>query len=137
MLKHSFIVAVIAGFLVVGLLPADDAKVGARLLFDGKTLEGWQNAGGKAPGAGWVVEDGAMVRKSGGGDIWTKDRFGDFVLFLEFNTTGNSGVFIRTDKPTDCVQTGIEIQIDNPSAPGKHSLGAIYDLVAPKKVPAK
>ena len=107
-------------------------------LFDGKNLGGWQNASGAEPGAGWVVEDGAMVRKDRAGDIWTKRRFGDFTLDLEFKTQGNSGIFIRTDNPRDCVQTGIEIQVDRPSNnPGKHSCGAAYDLVAPSKNMAK
>jgi hypothetical protein len=106
-------------------------------LFGGKDLSGWQNAQGKSP-SGWEVKDGAMVLKKGGGDIWTKERFGDFVLSLEFKTKGNSGIFIRTDNPADPVQTGIEIQVDNPSrSPGKHSVGAIYDLVAPSKDVAK
>jgi hypothetical protein len=70
--------------------------------------------------------------------VWTKDRFGDFVLEVEYKTTGNSGVFIRTDNPKDNVQTGIEVQVDVPRGrPDKHSVGAIYDLVAPKKENAK
>lgn len=105
-----------------------------RSLFNGKDFSGWQNAAGKEPGAGWVVDDGTMVRKKGAGDIWTKDRFGDFVLDLEFKTEGNSGIFIRTDNPKDNVQTGIEIQVDRPSqTPSKHSVGAVYDLLAPTK----
>jgi hypothetical protein len=126
--------------MLVGLLVVSCAAAGSdwRLLFNGKDLDGWQNATGKAPGAGWVAADGALVLNKGGGYLWTKERFGDFVLDLEVKTTGNSGVFIRTDKPSDPVQTGIEIQVDNPSAkPDKHSFGAIYDLVAPKSNPAK
>ncbi|GIW82836.1 MAG: glycosyl hydrolase [Gemmatales bacterium] len=117
---------------------ADDDK-GFELLFNGKNFEGWQDRNGKAPGKGWVVKDGAMVRAERAGDIWTKERFANFILDLEFKTTGNSGVFIRTDNPKDNVQTGIEIQIDNPPSgkPGKHSVGAIYDLVAPTKNVAK
>ncbi|HUT12825.1 MAG TPA: DUF1080 domain-containing protein [Thermoguttaceae bacterium] len=111
---------------------ADDD--GFQELFNGKDLTGWQNASGGEPGGGWVVEDGAMVRKDRAGDVWTKARFGDFVLDLEFKTQGNSGVFIRTDNPRDCVQTGIEIQVDRPgSTPNRHSCGALYDLVAPSK----
>jgi hypothetical protein len=124
----------------LALLPirADEAPGKSIALFDGKSLIGWTSANGKEPGKGWVVEDSALVRKAGGGDVWTKDRYGDFILDLEFKTTGNSGVFIRTDKPTDNVQTGIEIQVDNPSPkPGKHSVGAIYDLLAPTKINAK
>ncbi|MFN4258842.1 MAG: DUF1080 domain-containing protein [Gemmataceae bacterium] len=116
----------------------DSAQQGFVPLFNGKDLTGWTDRTGKQPGAGWVVEDGALVRKDRAGDIWTKDRYGDFILDLEFKTTGNSGVFIRTDKPTDNVQTGIEIQVDNPSPkPGKHSCGAIYDCLAPSKNAAK
>ena len=55
-------------------------------------------------------------------------------------TTGNSGVFIRTDKPTDNVETGLEIQIERPAkwwAPDKHSCGALYDALAPTKEASK
>src|SRR4029079_488944 len=74
-------------------------------LFNGKNLEGWTDAQGR-PAKAWAVEDGALVRKANAGDIWTKQRYGDFVLELEFKTKGNSGFFIRTDKPADNVQTG-------------------------------
>jgi hypothetical protein len=77
---------------------------------------------GDKPGEGWVIEDGALVRKSKAGDIWTKQRFGDFVLQLEFKTKGNSGVFIRTDDPKNNVQTGIEIQVDKPARTGNTAL---------------
>jgi hypothetical protein len=125
------IVAVV--LLAAGAACADDSKD----LFNGKDFTGWQNAAGDAPAAGWVVEEGAMVCKNRGGYIWTKERFGDFILELEFKTQGNSGVFFRTDKPGDPVQTGIEIQVNNPSPPGKHSVGCFYDLVAPSKDVAK
>lgn len=119
--------------LVVAYGAAAESQDG-RSLFNGQDLSGWQNAAGNAPGAGWVVEDGALVRKTAAGDIWTKDRFGDFVLDVEFKTEGNSGIFIRTDNPRDNVQTGIEIQVDRPSQkPSKHSVGAFYDALAPTK----
>jgi hypothetical protein len=127
-LLASFSIAV-AMTWAAGAASADDWEV----LFNGKDLAGWQNAGGDAPGAGWVVEDGAMIRQERAGDIWTKERFGDFVLEAEFKTKGNSGIFFRTDNPRNCVQTGIEVQVNNPSNPGKHSTGCFYDLVAPSK----
>jgi len=102
-------------------------------LFNGKDLEGLMRADGTAPNTNWVVEAGALKRTGKGGDIWTKDRYGDFVLELEFKTEGNSGMFIRTDNPKNNVQTGIEIQVDKSGGPGKHSVGALYDLVAPSK----
>jgi hypothetical protein len=114
------------------------AAQGGKPLFNGKDFTGWQKADGKPVTSGWIVKDGAMVRNSPGGDIWTKDRYGDFVLALEFQTTGNSGVFVRTDNPKDNVQTGIEVQVDVPRGkPNKHSVGAIYDAVAPTKENAR
>ena len=101
------------------------------VLFNGKDLTGWMDASGGD--SKWAVENGTMIVQKGCGDIWTKARFGNFVLELEFKTSGNSGVFFRTDNPKDCVQTGIEIQVDNPGGPDRHSVGAIYDLVAPAK----
>ena len=104
-------------------------------LFNGRDLRGWMHASGAD--SKWAVANGVMTGERGSGDIWTKARFGNFVLEVEFNTTGNSGVFIRTDSPKNCVQTGIEIQVDNPGGPDTHSVGAIYDLVAPVKNPGK
>lgn len=84
----------------------------------------------------WVYEDGAVARK-GGGDLWTRDPFGDFVLDLEFRVAQgtNSGVFIRTGNRDDMVQTGIEVQILDSFGrqPGRHECGAIYDVLAPTK----
>ena len=122
--------------LVVAVAPA--AAQDGKPLFNGTDFTGWQKADGKPVTSGWIVKDGTMVRNSPGGDIWTKDRYGDFVLELEFKTAGNSGVFIRTDSPKDNVQTGIEVQVDVPRGkPNRHSVGAIYDLVAPTTENAK
>jgi 3-keto-disaccharide hydrolase len=93
---------------------------------------------GPAAGQGLGRRGRTLVRKKPAGDLWTGVRCGDFVLDLEFQTTGNSGVFIRTDKPTDNVQTGLEVQIEQPAkAPGKHSCEALYDLLAPTKEASK
>jgi len=113
---------------------AEEKEKGWRPLFNGKDFSGWTDAAGKSPGKGWAIVEGAMVRQGPAGDIWTKDRFGNFVLDLEFKTEGNSGIFIRTGNPRDCVQTGIEIQVYKPvGAPSKHSCGAVYDALAPTK----
>jgi hypothetical protein len=137
MTRYRILVAALALAAVASVRAADDA--GWTPLFDGKSLAGWTDKAGNAPGKGWAIEDGALVRKDkGAGDLWTKARYGNFVLDLEFKTAGNSGVFIRTDSPKDNVQTGIEVQIDNPSEkPHKNGVGAIYDCLAPTKVAAK
>ena len=59
---------------------AAEAEPEWRALLNGKDLTGWQNGAGGKPGGGWGIEDGALVRqRKGGGYIWTKERFGDFV----------------------------------------------------------
>jgi hypothetical protein len=77
----------------------------------------------------------------GGGYIWTTERFGNFILDLDFKIApkGNSGIFIRTDNIDDPVQTGIEIQMADSYGKklGKHSCGAVYDCLAPSKNMAK
>lgn len=83
------------------LTPAEKAT-GWRLLWDGKTTEGWRSAKAAAfPSQGWQIKDGALcvVANSGaesasGGDIITRDRYSDFELRLEFKLTpgANSGI---------------------------------------------
>jgi len=138
-MSHRFRELVPLGAILAGLTLSQTALLvaeedGWRDLLASGDLTGWRNSSGGRPNAGWVLEDGALVRKAPAGDIWTKERFSDFVLDLEFKTEGNSGIFIRTDNPRDCVQTGIEIQIYRPvKNPSKGSCGAIYDCVAPAK----
>jgi len=126
--------AFVAGLAIGGpALLAAESEGWRDLLADGE-LSAWQDASGKRPGPGWVVEDGALVRKDRAGYLWTRERFGDFLLELEFKTEGNSGVFIRTDDLKDPVQTGLEIQVYKPvEKPTKGSCGAVYDCLAPTK----
>ena len=124
----------LAGFAMVlaaaGFAHADDA--GWTTLFDGTDLSAWQNRDGGPPSDGWVVEGDVVTRKERAGYIWTKEQFGDFVLELEFNTQGNSGVFFRTGDLRNHVQTGLEMQILPPTdKPNRGSVGSIYDAAAP------
>ena len=116
------------------LTPAEKAA-GWKLLFDGKTLDGWK-ATGKAEG--WAVQDGTIADLTkGGGYLATVDTFGNFRLSCEFKMDKgtNSGIFIRWADLGNPVQRGIEVQIldsfgDNP--PGKNDCGSIYDCLAPR-----
>ncbi len=96
------------------------------VLFDGSNLDKWRKTR-------WVIEDRNLARVRGARMIWSKERFGDFTLDLEFKTEGNSGIFFRTDDTTKAVQTGIEIQVHKRVAtePTTHSCGAVYDALAP------
>jgi len=85
------------------------------------------------PGS-WAWENGVLVAK-GGGDIWTKESYGDFVLNLDFKceAKSNSGVFLRCSSIPDWLNSAIEVQILQGDAPGKHLVGAVYDCVAPTR----
>ena len=70
-------------------------------------------------------------------DIWTKKRFGDFILDLEFkcDESTNSGVFLRTDDIVQWLHTGIEIQImqGRSTKNARHDTGAVYDCLSPRE----
>jgi type 1 glutamine amidotransferase len=101
-------------------------------LFPNGDLSGWTYNEGS-----WVVEDGVLTRK-GGGDIWSKARYGDFILDLEFklDKETNSGVFFRVGDLKNWLHTAIEMQVLDSygkAVPDKHDCGAIYDCLAPSK----
>ena len=85
------------------------------------------------PGS-WAWENGVLVAK-GGGDLWTKESYGDFVLNLDFCCAekANSGVFLRCSSIPDWLNSAMEVQILQGDAPDKHLVGAVYDCVAPTR----
>lgn len=90
---------------------------------------------------GWVFEDGVLTA-TGKGDIWTKERYGNFILSLEFKCADetNSGVFIRCDDLDNWLHTSIEVQILQNNADyenTKHHCGGIFDCLAPTKLLVK
>ncbi|NIP23340.1 MAG: DUF1080 domain-containing protein [Phycisphaerae bacterium] len=111
-------------------------------LFNGKDLTGWITG----PDNAWVVENGVITlkREMDGKEhnadyLWTKDKYDDFILDLEFKIPerANSGIFLRTSDLKDPVYTGIEVQVAN--SYGRKTwtkggcAGAIYDCLAPTK----
>lgn len=74
------------------------------VLFDGKTLEGWEQKGGTAT---YAVEDGCIVGKTTEGSpnsfLGTKKEYGDFELKFEVKVDDalNSGVQIRSASKPD------------------------------------
>ncbi len=90
------------------------------------------------PGS-WVWENGVLAWK-GGGYIFTKEQYGDFILDLEFKVDkgANSGVFIRTADLKDIVQSSIEIQVHDTTDGGLHGqCGAVYDCLSPRVTATK
>src|SRR5205809_5137651 len=90
------LVAVVLASATLASQPARD-----RLLFDGKTTNGWRGFKKPAfPEHGWVVQDGWLKHVAtpkggeGGGDIITVDTFDNFDLQFEWKVApgANSGV---------------------------------------------
>lgn len=82
----------------------------------------------------WSFEEGVLTR-NGGGDIWTKEKYGDFILDMEFKVAEgtNGGVFIRTGNYEwiPWIEIQIEDSIDKPIS--KHICGGIFDVLEPSK----
>ena len=88
----------------------------------------------QTPKDAWEFAAGVLVAK-GGGDIWTKERYGDFILDLEFRCAAdtNSGVFLRCASVSDWLHTAIEIQIQQPVGDNnRHNCGAVFDVKGPR-----
>jgi 3-keto-disaccharide hydrolase len=118
------------------LSPAEQ-QAGWRLLFDGKTTNGWRGYRSTVMPAGWRAVDGALTRVEQASDIVTEEQFGNFDLLLEWKLTtpgGNSGIFYRATEALDQIYfSGPEMQVlDDDVAPdGKSQLtsaGAAYGL---------
>jgi hypothetical protein len=131
-MKITFLSSTIGAALVcaAGLLFASEPQP----LFDASgRLDAWTM---DKEGA-WVVKDGELqpAASGAGGYIWTREKFSDFSLSLEFKMSENcnSGVFFRTD-PKNPVQGGFEIQISDSAAKEEvnvHDCGALYDALPP------
>ncbi len=118
-----------------------ESRTGWKLLFDGKSPENFRNYKKETISEGWVVEDGALVRKEkGAGDIITKDQYESFELTLEYKISeaGNSGLMFHvTEVGNTPWQTGPEIQVqDNVHGHDPQKAGWLYQLYQPPEDPA-
>jgi hypothetical protein len=142
MKPKRWITMLLAGTVAAGAMAAENALTaqekerGWKLLFDGKTLDGWKST---AKGESFAVEDGAIATLgSHSGYLYTPEQYGDFVLTVDYKVSprANSGIFFRWSDLKDPVNTGIEIQVIDShgrGTAGTHDDGAIYDLVPPAK----
>jgi hypothetical protein len=137
-------------------LSKEEMKDGTILLFDGKTTDMWRSYGKQTFPAGWVIEDGAIKclgsgkgEAGQGGDIITKEKFGNFELTLEWKISegGNSGIFyLAQEIEGDPIwKSSPEMQVlDNAKHPdskmgvdGNRQAGSLYDLIPAKPQNAK
>src|SRR5882672_5936156 len=100
---------------VVAMANSVSAQNSSRALFNGKDLDGWQQAG---PGS-FVVKDGMMKTERGMGLLWyTREKIAHTTIRVVFKLTAkesDSGVFIRIpEKPTEPgmpINRGYEVEI--------------------------
>lgn len=114
----------------------DDAErdAGFIALFNGRDLDGWWYWGDNHDA--FLVNDAGEIElaQTGGSAIMTRDRYGDFILRLEFLTDGgNSGVFLRSPRAARQSYIGMEFQIHlGPDAEISDDMtGALYKQLPP------
>jgi hypothetical protein len=165
MRRRAYLLAALLSFGSAALLAAQqpntltaaEKAAGWRLLFDGKTLNGWKGLGyDTVPTAHWMVDNDA-IRKipSGkvplqpdgqplhGGDLMTVGAYLDFELTFEWKVApgANSGVKYNVDEQYSLqhqpghAALGWEYQIEDDSlgddiASGTHRAAALYDMIA-------
>ncbi|MGF1579408.1 MAG: DUF1080 domain-containing protein [Gemmataceae bacterium] len=107
-----------------------EKKLGWKLLFDGKTVDGWMSWNSRKPlkEGKWRVKEGVLELTRGGGDIYTAKPYENFILSLEWKTTGNSGIFVRVDPKSKgpIWRVAPEMQIERRNA------AYLYNLYYPK-----
>lgn len=131
-------------------LTSKEKKDGWKLLFDGKTTNGWHVYMHKSDGSGWQARNGELFldpKTRGGGDLLSDNEYENFELTLEWKLEpgGNSGVIfncIESPQYKEAWNTGPEMQIldNNKHEDGKipkHRAGNLYDLIASKQESVK
>lgn len=145
------------GIFVVNTVPNNlspyERKDGWKLLFDGKTTNGWRGAYKPVfPEKGWKIENGILTvlssegkESANGGDIVTNGEYGAFDLSFEFKLTpgANSGVkyFVTLSEHNTGSAIGLEYQVlDDKLHPdaklgrdGNRTLASLYDLIRADK----
>lgn len=119
-------------------LSAEEEKEGFKVLFDGTNMHEWTGNT-----VDYTLEDGCISMipsKSYGGNLYTKNEYGNFVYRFEFQLTpgANNGVGIRTPMEGDAAYVGMEIQIldcEHPIykniTPLQHH-GSVYGIIPAK-----
>ena len=132
-------------------LTADEKATGWKMLWDGKTSDGWRSIHSQEfPSGGWEIKNGELtIDETGGaesksaGDIITRDKYSNFELQLDFKITpgANSGIKTFVDPELNKGEgsaIGPEFQIlDDELHPdaklgrdGNRTIGSLYDMKA-------
>ncbi len=163
MLKKAFFITAFMSTVSIvfaqdNILTKKEKADGWKLLFDGKTYDGWHTYGRDVAGKSWKIENGSLfldadaaknLPDSEHGDLVTNDEYKNFDLKLDWKigSKGNSGVifYIHEDpKKYDATyETGLEMQVLDNGTPTRrghddarlytHRAGDLYDLLAAKE----
>lgn len=122
-------------------LPAEEAKEGFEILFDGTSMHKWTgNTTDYVPVDGTIY---VTAQYGGSGNLYTVKEYSDFVFRFEFafmREGVNNGVGIRTPMGVDAAYEGMEIQILDHDAPIYKGLreyqqhGSVYGIIPAKRV---
>jgi hypothetical protein len=154
-LKPTLTDPIFVANLLPNTLTDTEKKNGVKMLWDGKTSNGWRGAYKTSfPDKGWQISDGVLsvlksegAESNNGGDIVTTDEFGVFELQFEFRLTegANSGVkyFVTESEQNKGSAIGLEYQVlDDDKHPdakqgaaGNRTIASLYDLIPSIKNP--
>jgi hypothetical protein len=120
-------------------LSDEEKKAGWKLLFDGKTTEGWRGWKKDKMPDGWQVIDGILTRVKGSGDVITVDQYENFELVMDWRLAvgGNSGIMYLVQETDHApYETGPEYQLLDEAKHGitrtdPTATGACYALYPP------
>lgn len=151
--NYVWLLILVAGLFISGCKSSDnkltdqEIQDGWKLLFDGKTLDGWRDFKGESGSitAPWTVEKGTLTAFGTGSDstgyIVTDKEYGNFILSFDWKIAegGNSGLLYHVvERPEYKVPyvTGPEYQlIDDAGFPDKleewQKAGADYAMYLP------
>ncbi len=136
-------------------LSQQEINNGVKLLWDGKTTNGWRGAyKTQFPDKGWEIKDGLLSvlgaqgnEAANGGDIITEKEYSAFVVQFDFKLTAgaNSGVkyFVTENEHNAGSAIGLEYQIlDDDLHPdaklgsiGNRTEASLYDMIPAVKNP--
>jgi hypothetical protein len=161
-IRFAFAVALIAVCAVAAMAqktsPANqltkaEKAAGWRLLFDGKSFDGWRGFHKTTVPEGWAIEDGCIKKLpaqgelgQAGGDLITVDQFEKFEFSLEWKISkgSNSGIkYLVSESLPPKGKSGVSFEyqvLDDDSHPdakagiaGNRTSGSLYDLIAASK----
>lgn len=116
-------------------LSAEEKKEGYKILFDGTNMHAWTGNT-----VDYTLQDGTISlvpSKGSGGNLYTKDEYGNFIIRFEFQLTpaANNGLGIRTPMEGDAAYVGMELQILDSEHPVYKDLqiyqyhGSVYGII--------